>query len=226
LLINWAGLILSVLKTVKKEDQKIDPKYIAIKPRVLSDHNLLRGVSALRTVLTFIPPAAIAAPILSLGEVGFKIWKRIALSGEYDSLLYPPPDPNVIRMKFQLDTELNKHYGHLILGHNWNETTVDELEKIYNDFSFITSGELLHSKYPHIDFDYITNVCGRNRDVLNENIYKIEQEIIKVSQQAAVDTNLRDALEALKSIFPAMRDWSLFNSEGFDEIMEILDTVF
>jgi len=226
LLIDWSGLILSVLKTFKKEDRKIDPKYIAIKPRILSDHNILRGVAALRAVLAFIPPAAIASPVLGLGEVGFKIWKKIALSGEYDSLLYPPPDPNVIRMKFELDEELNKHYGDLILAHNWNGKTISELEVIYNDFSFMTSKELLQSKYPHVDSDYIINVCNQNRQMLDESIYEIEQEIIRASQRAEVDTNLRDALEALKTIFPVMRDWSLFNSEGFDELMEILDTLF
>ena len=226
LLINWSGLIFSVLKTVKKEDQTVDPKYIAIKPRVLSDHNMLRGVAALRAVLAFVPPAAIAVPILSLGEVGFKIWKRIALGMAYDSIKFPPIDPNVMRMGIQLDEELNKHYGELALGHNWNMETIQELEAVYNDFSFITSQELLQAKYPQVDTEYIKNACLRNRDLLEENLYEIEQEIQKVSQRPEVDTNLRDALEALKKLFPAMRDWSMFNSKGFDEIMDILDTIF
>ena len=67
--IDWLGAALEILKATKKEDQKLDPKYIVIKPRILSDDSILRGVSALRTVLTFIPPAAIAVPVLSLGEV-------------------------------------------------------------------------------------------------------------------------------------------------------------
>lgn len=226
LLVDWSGLILAVLKAVKKEDQKIDPKYIAIKPRVLSDHNMLRGVSALRAVLAFIPPAAIAAPALGLGEMGFKIWKRIALAGEYDSILFPPVDPNVMRMQVQLDEELNKHYGQLVLSHNWDADAIEEVEKVYNDFSFITSQELLQAKYPHVDLEYIKSCCSRNRKLLDENLYEIEQEIIRASHKPEVDTNLRDALEALKKLFPAMLDWALFNSEGFDDVLEILDTVF
>ena len=41
-----------------------------------------------------------------------------------------------------------------------------------------------------------------------------------------VGYHIAESLEALKSLFPAMRDWSLFNSDGFDEILEIVDTVF
>ncbi len=226
LLIDWSGLIMAVLKTVKKEDQTIDPKYIVIKPRALSDHNMLRGVAALRAVLAFVPPAAIAVPILSLGEVGFKIWKRVALGVAYDSIKFPPIDPNIMRMNIQLDEELNKHYGQLALSQNWNSEAIQELEAVYNDFSFITSQELLQAKYSQVDTEYIKNACLRNSQLLEENLYEIEQEIQKVSQRPEVDTNLRDALEALKKLFPAMRDWSMFNSEGFDEIMEILDTIF
>ncbi len=71
--IDWSGAILAILKAVKKDKQKVDPKYIVIKPRVLSDDNILRGVSALRAVLAFVPPAAIAVPVLGLGVMGFNI---------------------------------------------------------------------------------------------------------------------------------------------------------
>ncbi len=119
-MVDWVGVTLAILKAAKKEDMKVDPKYIVVKPRILSDENYLRGVSMLRGVLTFIPPAAIAAPILGLGAAGFKIWKRIALNADYDQLEYPPVDPNMLRLSIEMDAELKKHYGHLILEPNWD----------------------------------------------------------------------------------------------------------
>ncbi len=47
-LVDWIGAALAILKAAKKEDLHIDPKYIVIKPRILSDENYLRGVSLLR----------------------------------------------------------------------------------------------------------------------------------------------------------------------------------
>lgn len=224
-MVNWIGAILAVLKAARKEDSKVDAKYIVIKPRLLSDDNLLRGVAALKAVLTFVPPATIAVPVLSLGEVGFSLWKRISLARDYDQIKFPPVDPNVMRLLVQLDEELKKHYGELVLEQNWNEETIGELEKVYNDFSFITSFELLQAKYPHVDEDYIKARCANNRKVLQANLHLIEQEIQKVSHRPEIDTNVRGALEAVKTLFPAMRDWALFNSDGFDELVELIDTV-
>ena len=224
-LIDWIGAVLALLKAAKKEDSDIDKKYIVVKPRILSDANLLRGVSALKAVLAFIPPTSLAVPVLSLGEVGFQIWKRIALAKEYDQIKFPPIDPNILRVSVGLDIELKKHYGELILTHNWNKEAIEELEKVYNDFSFITSFELLRAKYPHVDEEYIRRRCGHNRNVLQANLYLIEQEIQKISHRPEINTNVRAALEAVKELFPAMRDWSLFNSDGFDELVEIIDTI-
>lgn len=224
-MVDWIGAVLAILKAVRKEDQKIDPKYIVIKPRILSDENILRGVAAIRAVVSFIPSAAIAAPILSLGEVGFKIWKRIALSKDWDELVFPPLDPNVMRISMELDPVLSQHFGHLLQKQNWDERAVAELAPVYNDFSFITNVELLHSKYPEIDTNYIIARAARNRDILQDNISIVEQELLKVEQKAEIDTNVREAIEAVKTLVPAMRDWALFNSEGFDEILDIIDTV-
>lgn len=224
-MVNWTGAILAILKAAKKEDSKIDKKYIVIKPRLLSDDNIWRGVAALKAVLAFVPPAAIAVPVLSLGEVGFNLWKRISLARDYDQLKFPPVDPNVMRFLLRFDEELKKHYGELILEHNWNEEAIAELEKVHNDFSFITSFELLRAKYPHIDEDYIKTRCANNRNVLQANLYLIEQEIQKVSHRPEIDTNVREALDALKKLFPVMRDWALFNSDGFDELVELIDTL-
>ena len=224
-LVDWIGAVLSILKAAKKENTGIDKKYIVIKPRILSDDNLLRGMAALKAVLAFVPPASLAVPVLGLGEVGFQIWKRIALAKEYDQIKFPPIDPNILRVSVELDEELKKHYGELILTHNWNEEAIGELEKVYNDFSFITSFELLRSKYPHVNEDYIKTRCSHNRDILQANLYLIEQEIQKVSHRPEINSNIRAALEALKDLFPAMRDWALFNSDGFDELVELIDTV-
>lgn len=225
-MVNWLSAALSILSAAKKEDMKVDPKYIVIKPRILSDDNYLRGVSILRSVLVLIPPAAIAAPILGLGSVGFKIWKRIALNTEYDSLQYPPVDPNMLRLSIELDTELKRHYGQLILEHNWNHEAVAELEEVYNDFQFITDFEMLRAKYPHVDKEYIRDRASINKHNLQANLTVIEQGLIKVSQNPEIDHNIREAFELLKELFPAMNDWALFNSKGFNSLLDTLDTVF
>ena len=224
-MVDWSGAVLAIVGAIKKEDYKIDPKFIAVKPRILSDDNILRGVSALRAALAFIPPVAIAAPILGLGQMGFNLWKKISLSREYDSVQFPPLDPNVLRFQIQTDPELSKHYAILTAEHNWGPETISELERVFNDFSFITSFELLRAKYPHVDENYITTRCMRNKRILEANLYEVEQEIIKISQRPEIKANIQDALEALKELFPAMRDWSLFNSQGFQEMIETIDTV-
>jgi len=225
-LVNWLGAALSILKAAKKTDLGVDKKYIVVRPRILSDENYLRGVSVLRGVLTLIPPAAIASPILGLGAIGFKIWKRIALNTEYDRLEYPPVDPNMLRLSIAMDTELKKHYGHLILEQNWDLEAVAELEKIYNDFQFITDNQMLRAKYPHISDEYITQRALINQHNLQTKLTQIEQGLLQVSQKPEIDHDIRKAFEILKDLFPAMNDWALFNSEGFDDILEILDTIF
>lgn len=224
--VDWSGVILAILRVVKKEKHKVDPKYIVIKPRMLSDDNILKGVAALRAVLAFVPPAAIAVPVLSLGEMGFQIWKRIALARDYDQIKFPPMDPNVMRLQFEFDEELSKHYGHLCAAHNWNDETISELEVIWNDLEYITSLEMLQGKYPHFDEEWLISRANRNRDILQANLHQIEQEIQKVSHRPEIKANLAEGLDALKSLFPAMNDWSLFNSEAFQEIFELIDTVF
>ncbi|KKN19207.1 hypothetical protein LCGC14_0948030 [marine sediment metagenome] len=224
--VDWSGIILAILRVVKKEKHKVDPKYIVIKPRMLSDDNILKGVAALRAVLAFVPPAAIAVPVLSLGEMGFQIWKRISLARDYDQIKFPPMDPNTMRLQFEFDEELSKHYGHLCAEHNWNDETISELEVIWNDLEYITSLEMLQGKYPHLDEEWLTSRATRNKDILQANLYQIEQEIQKVSHRPEIKANLAEGLNALKSLFPAMNDWSLFNSEAFQEIFELIDTVF
>ena len=54
--VDVIGAALAILKAAKREGSGIDKKYIVVKPRILSDHNLLRGVAALKAVLAFIPP--------------------------------------------------------------------------------------------------------------------------------------------------------------------------
>jgi len=225
-LIDWVGAALAILKAAKKEDLRVDEKFIVVRPRILSDENYLRGVSVLRGVLSFIPPAAIAAPILGLGAMGFKIWKRIALNQDYDRLEYPPVDPNMLRLSIAMDTELKTHYGTLILDENWDMEAIGELEAVYNDFQFITDGQLLKAKYPHVSDEYITQRAGINRHNLQASLTQIEQGLLQVSQKAEINHNIAEAFGLLKELFPAMNDWSLFNSEGFNEVVEILDTIF
>jgi len=225
-LINWAGAVLSILKAVRKDKLKIDPKYMVIKPRMLSDENMLRGVSALQALLTFIPPAAVAAPALGLGAVGFKIWKRISLGRDYDQIQYPPTDPNMLRLSIELDPELSKHYGELVMSHNWTHETMQELEPVFNDFQFITDAQMLKSKYPHIDTEYIDKTAAKNRRNMDTRIDNLEQTLVSHSTSPEIEHNIRAAFEYVRKIFPTMNDWALFNSEGFDQILDALDTIF
>lgn len=222
-MVDWAVFITATYKAIKKEDLQIDPKYIVVKPRALSDHNLLRCVNALRAVLSVIPATALGAPILSLGEMGFNIFKHLALQAEFSQLKFPPMDPNTLRVSIQIDRELSKHFGNLVAPHNWDAAALEELEPIYNDFSFITDWELLQAKYPQVSESYIKARAAQNLDYLQIALFKIEQEIIKHSDTPEVKHNLKDALDALKQLFPAMRDWALFNSEGFNDILELID---
>lgn len=223
---DWVGAALAILKATRKEDLRVDEKYIVIRPRILSDENYLRGISVLRGVLALIPSAAIAAPILGLGSMGFKIWKHIALNTEYDRLEYPPVDPNMLRLSIEMDHELKRHYGHLILEHNWDSTAIQELEAVYNDFQFITDANMLKSKYPHVSEDYILQKATRNQHNLQKNLEEIKQGLLKVSQKPEINHNIREAFDTLKNLFPALNNWALFNSEGFNDIVDILDTVF
>jgi hypothetical protein len=226
LLIDWVAAALAILKAAKREDLRVEDKYIVIRPRILSDENYLRGVSVLRGVLTLIPPASIAAPVLGLGAIGFNIWKRIALNAEYDRLEYPPIDPNMLRLSIEMDPELKKHYGSWILEHNWDAETIADLEKVYNDFQFITDGKMLQAKYPHVSDDYIMSRVLLNKHNLQKNLEQIEQGLLKVSQTPEIEHNIREAFETIKELFPAMNDWALFNSEGFEDVVEVLDTIF
>ena len=225
-LIDFLSAALSILKAAKKQDLKVDPKYIVVQPRILSDKNYLRGVSVLRGVLTLIPPAAIAAPVLGLGAMGFKIWKRIALNTEYDSLEYPPIDPNLLRLAIEMDPELKKHYGHLTLPHNWDDEAINELEPIYNDFQFITDANSLRAKYPEVSQKYIDKRVTINLHTMQKHLTTIEQALVEVASTPEIEHNIRKGFEFLKELFPAMNDWALFNSEGFDNVLEILDTIF
>ncbi len=226
-LIDWIGAVFAIIKAAKKETLDVDEKYIVIKPRILSDENYLRGVSALKVALTFVPfpGAQIAGPVLALGEVGFKLWKRISLSREYDQLEFPPVDPNMLRFFVQLDPELAKHYGHLTTPENWGEDAMQELEPVFNDLSFLTNFEMLRAKYPHFDHDYLKDRAAENLATLQTSLDAIEQALLQVSQSPETNANIRGAFESLKGLFPAMNDWALFNSEGFDEVIDIIDTI-
>ena len=224
-MIDWAGAFLSVLGAVSSSDKGIDPKYLAIKPRILSDDNILKGVAALRAVLTFIPPAALASPILGLGTTAFQIWKRIALMKEWDEVAYPPTDPNVMRLFVDLDPVLHAHFGDLTAPNNWDDRAISELEVVYHDFSFLTNADILKAKYPDIDPNYIETCVGKNKDLMQQNINAIEQVLVQAKQNPKVDAKLREALECLKDLFPAMKDWAFLSSDTFNEVLDMIDTV-
>lgn len=225
-LVDWSTFLSATFRALKSEDKKIDPKYIVIKPRILSDDNLWRGIAGLRAVFAVIPVTAILSPILTLGEVGFNIFKHAALNVELDHVKFPPIDPNIMRVSIQTDDELNRHYGDLTSEHNWNSQTLRQLELVYNDFSFMTNWELVQSKYPQVSEEYIKARCAQNLDYLQENIRVISQQLEEYSHIPEINHNIQEAIEALKQLFPAMRDWALFNSEGFQEVVSAIDIAF
>lgn len=225
-MVDWIGAALAIVKASKSKDLEVDKKYIVIKPRMLSDANMLRGLSGLQALLAFIPPAAIAAPAIGLGAVGFKIWKRISLGRDYDQLLFPPIDPNMLRLSIELDPELNKHYGDKVSRENWVPENMLELEPVFNDFQFLTTPQMLKAKYPHISSEYIMKVTARNRENMKDSLASLEQAIVSHSTSPETEHNIKEALGLVKDIFPVMNDWALFNSEGFNEMVEVLDTIF
>ncbi|MBD3260975.1 MAG: hypothetical protein GF334_04735 [Candidatus Altiarchaeales archaeon] len=226
-MVDWSGAILAILKAAKPQDQKVDKKYIVIKPRVLSDANYLRAINVLKATIPFIPVpgAAIAAPVLSLGTMGVKIWKRFQLGAEFEQLKYPLINPNSVHLHFSLDEELKNKYADLLDSKNWNKETIQRLERIYNDLNYITDVNMLKAKYPNLSEDYLEKRARNNAEVIQENLKELEQELIKVSHDAKVENNVREAFGSLKKLFPAMNNWALFNSRGFNEIIDIIDTV-
>ena len=131
----------------------------------------------------------------------------------------------MLRFFVQLDPELAKHYGDLTTIANWGNAAIQELEPIFNDLSFLTNFEMLRAKYPHFDHDYLKRRAAENLATLQTNLDAIEQALLQVSQSPETNANIRGAFESLKGLFPVMNDWALFNSEGFDEVISIIDTI-
>ena len=218
-MVDWTTALLSIMKTIKKEPVEIDPQYLAIKPAFFSDHNQLRALAALRVVLRVIPPTQVLSSVLGLGETGFQIWKAIALRKDYKALTFPPIGLNTLIFLVESDAALHAHFGHLI------KENLPKLKEVHNDFSFITEEALLRFKYPDMPLSYIQACCERNLTLLGKNLYKIEQVLESHKNTPEVDANLREAMEAIKNIFPSMRNWALLNSKTFDQVLEVLDTL-
>jgi hypothetical protein len=100
-----------------------------------------------------------------------------------------------------------------------------ELEPVFNDLSFLTNFEMLRAKYPHFDHGYLKARASENLATLQTNLDAIEQALLQVSQSPETNANIRGAFESLKGLFPVMNDWALFNSEGFDDVIDIIDTI-
>lgn len=227
LMVDWSAIILTIIKSIKTEDRKVDEKYIIIKPKILSDANYLKGISVLKAAVSFIPAPgiALAAPLLSLGTAGLNIWKRFQLSADFDQLKIPLVNPNTLYLHFSLDSELKNSYSNLLKPENWNESSIEKLERIYNDLNYITESVLLISKYPNLKREYLEKRALENKQSLQKTLMILEQELIKVAPDSKTEQNVREAFESLKIIFPVLNDWSLFNSEGFNEVIDIIDTI-
>jgi hypothetical protein len=225
-LVDFIGAALAILKAARKQGLEVDPKLIVVKPRILSDENLLRAVSAVKAALVLYPPAAvIGGAALGLGEMGFKIWKRISLSRDYDELAFPPVDPNMLRLSIEMDQELKRHYGTLAEEAGRDDEALSELEAVYNDFQFITDPQMLKAKYPQVDSEYIEKQAASNRKAMGRQLDVLEQSLLAHSMPPEVEHNIRDAFGYVRDLFPVMNDWALFNSDGFDDLLEIVDTI-
>ena len=85
---------------------------------------------------------------------------------------------------------------------------------------------MLRAKYPHVSGEYLSIRTTINKHNLQQNLSAIEQGLLQVSHKPEINHDIRDAFESLRKIFPAMQDWSLFNSNGFNDVLDIIDTVF
>jgi hypothetical protein len=84
---------------------------------------------------------------------------------------------------------------------------------------------MLKSKYPQLDTSYLKRRAAYNKGVLKSNLNTIEQALAATATSPEMEHKVREGIECLKDVFPAMNDWALFNSDGFDEVIEIIDTI-
>lgn len=223
--VDWSTIILGVAGILKKSTPDVDERYLVIKPHILSDDNIMKAASAIRMIVSFVPHPAtlIAGPLMGLGITGFSLWKKMAASQVYDVLEVPPADPNIIRMFFSFTPEVREHYEELAAGPNISFENLAVLEKVYNDFHFITEADILKEKYPNIDVAFLQKTAERNLRIMQKRISVMEQKVIQFSNSAESDANVREAFTLIKKVFPALNSWALFNSKSFDKIIDTID---
>ena len=224
-MIDWLGAVSALVGAAKGKKNKVDSKYLYFKPRILSDDNYMRAVSGIKGVMTFLPfpGMQIAGPVLGLGQMGFKLWKRIALSKEFDQLQFPLANPNTLHLHFSFDPELKNNYQAYL--DDWGDASIQKLQEVYNDLLFMTNPQILKAKYPNLSPTYLEKAAAKNHTILQGNIDQLEQEYLKVSHSPQIDHNIGKLFEYLRELFPALNDWALFNSDAFDEAVDIIDTV-
>lgn len=225
--IDWSSMILGVAKTIRGSSSEVEDKFLILKPHALSDDNVIKAVSVLRLVLSFVPhPAAtLAGPLMGLGVTGFNLWKRMSASKEFDLLKTPLVDINIMRAFFSNTPALSTAYPEVLKSGPVSDSQISKWERIYNDISFITDSKILQAKYPEIDASFLEKRAARNAEIMQKALTEIQQEILKVSKSPETDANIKQAFSFLMELFPAMQSWVLFNSKNFDSIVEIIDTV-
>jgi len=225
--VDWSSIVTGVANAIRGNPLKVDPQYMVIKPAILSDTNVSRVVTLVRTVLSFIPNpvGTIAGPLIGLGQVGFNIWKHIAFSSQYDELSIPPADPNIVRVFFMSNPVLAALYGAKAADPNLNEVGLEDLEAVYNDLTFMTDSGLLKAKYPLINEVYLQEQASANLVILNNNLTAIQQGLIKVSNSPETQIDVGTAFNVLLDVFPAMNNWSMFSSDGSREVLALISAV-
>lgn len=223
--VDWSSIVVGVATAIKGSPSKTADGYMIIKPAILSDANILTAVSILRLVLSAIPVpgVALASPLLGLGTVGFDLWKRMAFSKAYDQLKIPPVDPNILKVFFLTTPALKAAYIDMLTIAEVSEENIEKLEKVYNDISFITNADFLVAKYPNIDAGFLRARAKRNLTVMQINIEQIEQAVLQKSNTPETHADAKKAFGLVKELFPAMSDWSLLKSDGFKNIVSIID---
>ncbi len=224
-MIDWIGAASAFIGAAKGKSKKVDSKYLYLKPRILSDENYMRAVSGIKGIMTFLPfpGMQIAGPVLGLGQMGFKLWKRIALSKEFDQLQFPLVNPNTLHLHFSFDPELKKNYGAFL--DDWGEESIQKLQEVYNDIHYMTNPKILKAKYPTLSQAYLDKAAAKNHTILQGNIDQLEQEYRKVSHSPQIDHKIGKLFEYLRELFPALNDWALFNSDAFNEAVDVIDTI-
>lgn len=214
--ISWLGILETISNSLKSKEKNTSITYREIRPALLNDANLIGSVRLIRKLFTFIPGLSSVAPVLALGEVGAQVWKRLALTKQFDQLTILPIDPLIAKVFLDMTPETSSAFP---------DASEDLACQIYSDLQYITDAKILSAKYPQLPVDFLTHKAEENLQTLKESLDILEKQIIKIGHHPEVDIQIRTAFDAIRQLFPALQSWALLNSIAFDQVISILDAI-